>query len=156
MLWYTDGGHDAEGNKILKLSETTTHEQMSTDGILCRVDLDRVGTENGESMFRMQQGAVQQHEELIKEYTSGEWGLGVSALKAVRGRSRLKKDTQTRQQLREQCRTKGLSLSGNKTELINRLSGTGNAPTVASRKSKKPTQRRGMENKSSISASTRE
>ena len=154
MLWYTDGGNDAEGNKILKLFETTTSEQMSTDGILCRVDLDEVGTENGESMFRMQQGAVQQHEELIKKYTSGEWGLGVSALKAVRGRSRLKRDTQTRQQLREQCRTKGLPLSGNKTELINRLSGTGNAPTGASRKRKKPNQRKGKENKSSKSAST--
>jgi hypothetical protein len=98
-------------------------EAMSTDGIICCVKLDGVGTDRlGNHRFRLAKAAADDHAESIHGYDTGEIPKG-AVLKASRRTIQQKRNSKGRTlaQLRDECRDKGLPLYGNKAALIKRL-----------------------------------
>ena len=120
--WYETSGVDEAGNTLVDLIAAAP-EAMSTDGIICCVKLEGVGTDRlGNHRFRLAKAAADDHAEIIHGYDTGEIPKG-AALKASRRTKQRKRNSNCRTlaQLRAECRDKGLPLYGNKAALTKRL-----------------------------------
>ena len=134
MKWYSDCGVDDEGNLILEEVDMDKQERMSSEGIVCKVNLisTNAAGSNMQPRFKLAADDVAYHERIVKEYSSGKRPLGLAAIR----NSKWSSTTYTVAQLKEQLRAKGLHVSGNKSELAKRLLDENCAPEVNRKKRK--------------------
>jgi hypothetical protein len=131
IKWYRECGLDGDGNRILEQVDVNKQERMTTQGIICSVNLIPIAS-TMQPRFQVPSDAVARHERLIKEFKAGKC-TGFAAMSSAH----MVASRQTVSQLKEKCRSKGLLLSGNKGQLIARLADENTAPAVNRKKKRR-------------------